>query len=337
MEELTSAAKTIVALEPEDILLDNCIKKLLSNEQFMARIVKGCVDECKNLSYEQITALLGDVEFMRIPVEPGLENAALSGELAQEDYVAGVELVKFDILSWIMAPVRLSDSKTDFVKLYINIEGQKAERPGYDISERGIFYMCREISRQCGKEFTLSKDDPVKYGGLKKVYSIWICPETPEKRAGTIETISLQKEVEKNGMVVSSSTIENRYDIMCLKIIRLSKNHTYTQSSGELIGFLTDLVNDEMSKQEKLDSLAGHGVRITKTIEEEVRQMTAYSQNIAEKNMAKGISQGILKGRVEGQNLLAEAVQKLRNGVTKEELARQGYDEHTILLAIGIK
>ena len=60
-------------------------------------------------------------------------------------------------------------------------------------------------------------------------------------------------------MVVSSSTIEDRYDIMCLKIIRLSKNHTYTQSSGELIGFLTDLVNDEMSKQEKLDSLAGHG------------------------------------------------------------------------------
>ena len=244
MEELTSAAKTIVALEPEDILLDNCIKKLLSNEQFMARIVKGCVDECKNLSYEQITALLGDVEFMRIPVEPGLENAVLSGELAQEDYVAGEELVKFDILSWIMAPVKLSDSKTDFVKLYINIEGQKAERPGYDISERGIFYMCREISRQCGKEFTLSKDDPVKYGGLKKVYSIWICPETPEKRAGTIETISLQKEVEKNGMVVSSSTIEDRYDIMYLKIIRLSKNHTYTQSSGELIGFLTDLVND---------------------------------------------------------------------------------------------
>ena len=138
-------------------------------------------------------------------------------------------------------------------------------------------------------------------------------------------------------MVVSSSTIEDRYDIMCLKIIRLSKNHTYAQSSGELIGFLTDLVNDEMSKQEKLDSLAGHGVRITKTIEEEVRQMTAYSQNIAEKNMAKGISQGILKGRVEGQNLLAEAVQKLRNGVTKESLARQGYDEHTILLAIGIK
>lgn len=88
-----------------------------------------------------------------------------------------------------------------------------------------------------------------------------------------------------------------------------------------------------MSKQEKLDLLAGHGVRITKTIEEEVRQMTAYSQSIAEKNMAKGI----LKGRTEGQNLLAEAIQKLRNGVTKEELASQGYDEHTILLALGIK
>ena len=144
MEELTSAAKTIVALEPEDILLDNCIKKLLSNEQFMARIVKGCVDECKNLSYEQITALLGDVEFMRIPVEPGLENAVLSGELAQEDYVAGEELVKFDILSWIMAPVKLSDSKTDFVKLYINIEGRKR-------NVRGMIYQKEAYSTCAGR------------------------------------------------------------------------------------------------------------------------------------------------------------------------------------------
>ena len=38
MEELTSAAKTIVALEPEDILLDNCIKKLLSSCQTAKRI-----------------------------------------------------------------------------------------------------------------------------------------------------------------------------------------------------------------------------------------------------------------------------------------------------------
>lgn len=144
MEELTLAAKTIVALEPEDILLDNCIKKLLSNEQFMARIVKGCVDECKNLSYEQITALLGDVEFMRIPVEPGLENAIMSGELAQEDYVAGEGLVKFDILSWIMAPVRLLDSRRISLSSTLILKGRKQ-------SARDTIYQKEAYSTCAGK------------------------------------------------------------------------------------------------------------------------------------------------------------------------------------------
>lgn len=55
--------------------------------------------------------------------------------------------------------------------------------------------MYREVSRQCGTEFTLSKDDPIKYGNIKKVYSIWICTESAQKRAGTVETINVtQKE-----------------------------------------------------------------------------------------------------------------------------------------------
>ena len=129
-EELTSAAKTIEMLEPDDIKLDNCIKKLLSEKQFLARIIKGCVDECNNLSYEEIMTLIGDVEFMNIPVEPGLTNTVKTDELSQEDFVAGESLIKFDILTYISVPIKLPDDNTDYVKLYINLEAQKNELPG---------------------------------------------------------------------------------------------------------------------------------------------------------------------------------------------------------------
>lgn len=330
-EELTSAAKTIEMLEPDDIKLDNCIKKLLSEKQFLARIIKGCVDECNNLSYEEIMTLIGDVEFMNIPVEPGLTNTVKTDELSQEDFVAGESLIKFDILTYISVPIKLPDDNTDYVKLYINLEAQKNELPGYDITERGIFYMCREISRQCGKEFTLSENDPIKYGGIKKVYSIWICPESAQKRSGTTETIRLTKEIQKDGVRLDDSTINDRYDIMVLKILRLSKNHSYAGVEDKLFRFLTDLVNDEMSKDEKLDALKSYGIKITKTVESEVNGMTAYARNIAEKGMAKGLEQG----RDNERRLMKIAFSRLKEGCTPEELIAEGMDAETVNTAFA--
>lgn len=327
-EEPTSAAKVIMSTDPIDIKLDKCIKRILSEPQFLARIIKECVTECANLSYDEIMDSLGQVKFMTVPVEPGLtENSVL--ELSQEDYIAGEELIKFDILTFITVPIKLAGT-TDYVRLYINIEAQKNEMPGYDISERGIFYMCREVSRQCGTEFTLSKDDPIKYGNIKKVYSIWICTESAQKRAGTVETINLSKTLTKDGKIIANSTINDRYDIMCLKILRISKNHSYVGVKNELFHFLTDLVNDEMSKQEKLTALKGYGVKITKTIESEVGSMTMYTQEIADKNINKGIQQGIEKG----QELLVKTIQLLIAGKTEDDLRKDGIDNRTISFAL---
>ena len=51
----------------------------------------------------------------------------------------------------------------------------------------------------------------------------------------------------------------------------------------------------------------------------------------------QSIKQGIERGIEQGQNILVEAVERLRNGETKEEILKSGIDEHTFELAMSIR
>ena len=53
-----------------------------------------------------------------------------------------------------------------------------------------------------------------------------------------------------------------------------------------------------------------------------------------EEVFVKGIRE---EGREEGQNSLIEAIERLRNGESKEEIIASGIDEHTVELAEGVK
>lgn len=132
-----------------------------------------------------------------------------------------------------------------------DVEAQKNDTPGYDIIERAIFYCCRMISAQLSTEFTNETADKVKYGNLKKVYSIWICTETSQKKANTIERYNINRSVypeKKEGS-------EPRYDLIEAIIVNISKDHNTDGSDSELINFLTDLFNEEMNSRKKIDLL----------------------------------------------------------------------------------
>ena len=51
----------------------------------------------------------------------------------------------------------------------------------------------------------------------------------------------------------------------------------------------------------------------------------------------EGIAQGVAQGKEKGQSDLVRAIQELRKGVTPEKLLADGYDQHTIDLAITCK
>ena len=66
------------------------------------------------------------------------------------------------------------------IKVIVNIEAQRQYYVGYHFEPRAVVYCARMISEQIDREFTT--DD---YNGLKKVYSIWIFFDAPEKDSDT--------------------------------------------------------------------------------------------------------------------------------------------------------
>lgn len=77
-------------------------------------------------------------------------------------------MVRFDIIFY----VRM---KNGLNQIIINIEAQKEEPSKYKILNRAVFYICRIISSQKGRDFVKSE-----YNKMKKVYSIWICMNMKE-------------------------------------------------------------------------------------------------------------------------------------------------------------
>lgn len=319
MNELTNLGMDISSSNT-DIKYDRSIKNILAYKPILSRIFKETVVECKDMSYEEIEKCIeGEIEIDIVGLNPGTTNVVKIEGRTQEDTAYGEGKVTFDIRTVIRIP------KTDNmigVKLLVDVEAQKDDTPGYDISERAIYYCARMLSAQLGSEFTNTSVDKVKYGNLKKVYSIWICMETSQKRANTIERYNIQKQVfpkEKDG-------VSSRYDLMEAVIVNISAKHDDEDSESELIQMLTDLFDENLSAREKVDTLKSrYGVPTTCELEEEVAGMTVFATNLIEKGLEQGLEQGLKKGLKKGRT---EAIERMiKKGYPKEDILDLGYTE----------
>lgn len=273
---LKEIAKTIIV--SDDIKLDNCIKSILSNRAILSRIIGGVVDECKGMTFDEIDKIIeGPIDIGTVPVEPGYDK--IEGN-TQEDAVLNEGKVVYDIRTFIRIPSR----KTIGIKILINVEAQKDEYPGYDICERAIFYCCRMISSQLEREFSVNNKDAKKYSNIKKVYSIWICPETSQKRANTITKYSIHKD-----MLEGVSVDNDRYDLMTAVIINLSKKNDYEDCQNYLIKMLTVLFDEKKDAAEKINELEEkYNLPMTDGLESEVMEMCTYTNHVMEKGQAEG-------------------------------------------------
>ena len=68
-------------------------------------------------------------------------------------------------------------------------------------------------------------------------------------------------------------------------------------------------------------------------LDQEVLKMPGMSQVIYDQGVEEGISQGI----EQGQNLLIETIQRLKNGESREKIIASGVDEHTVDLACSVR
>ena len=75
--------------------------------------------------------------------------------------------------------------------MFLNVEAQADDKPGYPLIGRAIYYCSRLIARQKN-----TKDGFIgsNYGDIKKVYSIWICTKPSKGRTGTINMYSIKED-----------------------------------------------------------------------------------------------------------------------------------------------
>ena len=181
---------------------DACAKKLLGYKDILARILIEAVEEFWGMSPEEVKPLIeDDIQIGKVPVDPGLTNAVVGVDEAGKEIIGmntvneevNAGYILFDIIFY----VRLKEGRS---KIIINVEAQRKEPTEYDILNRTIFYVSREISSQKNREFVNSN-----YNEIKKVYSIWICMNMPEDSMNHIHLI--------NDTIIGSQIWKGRGDI----------------------------------------------------------------------------------------------------------------------------
>ncbi|MBR3721142.1 MAG: hypothetical protein IKN12_00075 [Selenomonadaceae bacterium] len=204
--------------------------------------------------------------------------------------------------------IRFSASTKDaHSNLIINIEEQNDYYPGYPILKRAAYYCGRMISAQNGTIF--SGQD---YGKLRKVVSIWICPNPPKKRENSIIRFSTQEEA----IIGMGDYKKSEYDMTNVVIINLGSP---SRESNDVLRLLSVLLSTSVEPQDKKQILE-NGFKIPMTVEitEEVTAMCNLSDGIEKRGIEKGKSEVIVELLNANQSL--EFISKVTK-FSKEKIA----------------
>ena len=301
----------IRSISQDDNKLDQQIKRVLACKPILAVIFSEVIEECKDMSYEEIISCIeGEVQIDQTFVNP---TEIISGN-SQEDYLPGEYLVRYDIKTFLRLP---NMTKPELAKIIIDLEAQKDDNPGYDIVVRGIFYACRMISSQLGTEFTDNSKDSKKYQNIKKVYSIWICTEVSKKKANTIEKYTINKE-----MLYGKECKDTRYDLITVIVINIGDNYNGEETDNPMLNSLNVLFNSDFNADIKIRRLKEYNVPVTKEVEKEVEIMTSYTANIVRK-----IEQSRNEGEIKGEAKVYKLLQLLLENNRADEIQKIASDE----------
>ena len=279
----TEISRTIDTTNPRAAYDENA-KELLAEKIILAHILSGSVPEFRNVAPEDIIPLIeGTPQVSEVPVFPGgTINPKVTG-LSNEDSTPNEGKVTYDVRFFVWTL-----DKKSMLKLIVDIEAQKDYYPGYDIVTRGIYYGARMISSQAGTEFGNSD-----YNNIKKVYSIWICMDTPKYAENTISEYSF---VQKN-ILGNFPLNKTRFDLISVITICLSKNIFDNKENFKLNRLLSVLFTSELDSGEKKKIIeTEYNIPMTEDLDRKVSVMCNLSEVIMEEGIEKGIEKGIAKG-----------------------------------------
>ncbi len=285
LDEETTIAQGL-HITDENSQYDASCKRLLSEKPILARIIKACLAEYKDCDVDEIAEkyIEGQPQVSTIPVLPDEDITIITG-MDTEDKSVREGTVTYDIRFRAIVP-----GTRERVAIIINVEAQNDFYPGYPIIMRAIYYCCRMISSQYGREFTKTH-----YEKIKKVYSVWICLNPPDYRKNTITRYRL---VEENVVGRVSEKVKN-YDL--LSVIMVCLGGPDGENYGGLLRMLDVLLSSENNEAEKRKVLQDdYGIHMTQKMAKEMSDMCNLSKSVMEKGIAKGLAEGMAKGMAKG-------------------------------------
>lgn len=282
------------------VQLDAACKRLLSEKEILAHLLKGCVPEFRNLPVRQIASscIEGDLQVSKIPVLPDEGTPVIRGSQT-EDSSINEGTITYDIRFSAVVP-----NTDEQITLLINVESQNDYYPGYPLLKRAVYYGCRMISSQYGREFSNSH-----YEKIKKVYSIWICMNPPKKKENTITSYHFAEEA----VTGTAAEPASHYDLLQIIMIRLGKpnGNLNLKQNNDILELLNVLFSKEMPPAEKRSVLQeSFRLQISDAMEKEMKNMGTFSEAFYERGVSKGIEIGEAKART-------EALQEKKNMMRK--------------------
>lgn len=282
---------------------DSACKKLLSDKQILAWILKCTVKEYQDCEIKDIIEkyIEGTPEVAEVLVSPGETNSNITG-MNSEDTVFNEGKITYDIRFQAVYP-----KSNEYIKLFINVEAQSKFYPGYPIPKRGIFYCSRMLSSQYATEF-----EAQHYENIKKVYSIWICMNPPKKAANTITRYYMEKE----NVVGAKEDKPEDYDLLSVIMICLGGENL--GNYGGVLKLLDILLSEEKTPETRKEMIKrDYGIIMTQDMEKEVNSMCNLSEGLIEKGIEKG-------ARKTAENMLRDGmeIEKIMKytGLTREEV-----------------
>lgn len=202
---------------------------------------------------------------------------------------------------------KLYEVKLPKTKIFVNIEAQSKENPGYPLMNRAVYYVSRLIDRQKNKSEGFMKS---RYGEMKEVYSIWIVMDMDVKKEEMIEVHTFPEKEDK--------TLMNIIMVYPLK----------EDSENEVIRFLHILFVSDMEAAKKKQILEEkYKIKMTRELEEAMDDMCNVIEYYERKTRVEALAEGIIKGEVNTMLKVIEKIEKKMNMSLEEAMDFLEIDE----------
>ena len=172
---------------------DMYCKKLLSNKQILAYVMKGCIPEYADIPLEDIPSYI-EMSSINTAECEYIDDHQVE---VTDETIPGAQ-IKYDIQFEATIPMKHKKAGRNTpadkkVRMIINLESQAKDDPGYPLIKRALYYCSRLMSRQKHPKDGFQHSD---YGRIRKVCSIWICIGHNNQKNDVINTYRIQETCE---------------------------------------------------------------------------------------------------------------------------------------------